>query len=216
MLWAILNKSWRQRPTIHQLYGHLPPITKTIQVRRSRHARHCWRSKDELISDVLLWTPHMAKEKQDDQLELTYSSYMRTQDVTMKTCQWRERFRDICAGGTTWWWWWYDLTWDWTQVSRAISEHSNHHANVRYGYKYSHHIDNNTSILNHYHHIVLPARISQTLSKPVSIIHRSREVFTTISCISRELLNVGSSWSFGPLLFHKKGSTRVYRLWVRT
>ena len=25
MLWAILNKSWRQHPTKHQLYGHLPP-----------------------------------------------------------------------------------------------------------------------------------------------------------------------------------------------
>ena len=31
------------------------PIWKTIQV-RWRHARHCWRSKDELISDILLWT----------------------------------------------------------------------------------------------------------------------------------------------------------------
>ena len=30
MLRAILNKSWRQHPTKHQLYGHLPPITKTI------------------------------------------------------------------------------------------------------------------------------------------------------------------------------------------
>ena len=27
MLRAILNKSWRQHPTRHQLYGHLPPIT---------------------------------------------------------------------------------------------------------------------------------------------------------------------------------------------
>ena len=35
---AILNNSWRQYPTRHQLYGHLPPITKTIQVRRNRHA----------------------------------------------------------------------------------------------------------------------------------------------------------------------------------
>ena len=57
MLRAILNKSWKQHPTRHQLYGHLHPITKTIQVRRTRHAGHCWRSKDELISDVLLWTP---------------------------------------------------------------------------------------------------------------------------------------------------------------
>ena len=53
MLRATLNKSWRQHPTRHQLYGHLPPITKTIQVRRTRHAGHCWRSRDELISDVL-------------------------------------------------------------------------------------------------------------------------------------------------------------------
>ena len=55
MLRAILNKSWQQHPTRHQLYGHLPPITKTIQVRRNRHAGHCWRSRDELIRDVLLW-----------------------------------------------------------------------------------------------------------------------------------------------------------------
>ena len=33
MLRAILNKPWRQQPTRHQLYGHLPPITKTIQAR---------------------------------------------------------------------------------------------------------------------------------------------------------------------------------------
>ncbi len=54
MLRAILNKSWRQHPTRHQLYGHLPPITKTIQVRRSR---------DELISDLLLWTPTYGRTK---------------------------------------------------------------------------------------------------------------------------------------------------------
>ena len=56
MMRAILNKSWRQHPTNHQLYGHLPPITKTIQVRRIRHAGHCRRSRDEFISDVLQWT----------------------------------------------------------------------------------------------------------------------------------------------------------------
>ena len=30
--------------------------------------------------------PHMAKQKQDDQLEHTYSSYVRIQDVALKTC----------------------------------------------------------------------------------------------------------------------------------
>ena len=60
---AILNKSWRQHPTRHQLYGRLPPITKSIQVRRTRHAGHCWRSRDELISDVLLWNPTYGQAK---------------------------------------------------------------------------------------------------------------------------------------------------------
>ena len=64
MLRAILNKSWRQHPTRHQLYGHLPPVTKTIQVRRTRHAGHCWKSKDEIISDVLLWTPAYGQAKE--------------------------------------------------------------------------------------------------------------------------------------------------------
>ena len=88
MLRAILNKSWRQQPARHQLYGHLPPITKTIQVRRTRHAGHCWRSKDELISNVLLWTPTYGQAKsRDDQLKHTYSSYVRIRDVNPKTCQ---------------------------------------------------------------------------------------------------------------------------------
>ena len=56
MLRAIFNKSWRQHPTRHQLYGHLPPIIKTIQVRRTRNAGHNWKSKGELTSDILLLT----------------------------------------------------------------------------------------------------------------------------------------------------------------
>ena len=87
LLRAILNKSWRQHPTKHQLYGHLAPITKTIKVRRTRHAGHCWRSRDELISDVLLWTLHMAEQMQDDQLEPTYNSSVRIRDVDRKTNQ---------------------------------------------------------------------------------------------------------------------------------
>ena len=63
MLRAILKKSWRQHPTRHQLYSQLPPVTKTIQVRRTRHAGRCWRIKDELISDVLLWTPEYGQAK---------------------------------------------------------------------------------------------------------------------------------------------------------
>ena len=90
MLRAILNKSWRQHPTRHQLCGHLPPITKTIQVRRTRHGGHCWRSRYVMYS---YGPPHMAGQKQDDQHEHTFSSYMRIRDVALKTCQRRWTIR---------------------------------------------------------------------------------------------------------------------------
>ena len=31
------NKSWKQSPTKHQLYGHLLSILQTIQLRQTRH-----------------------------------------------------------------------------------------------------------------------------------------------------------------------------------
>ena len=58
-----VNKSWRQHPTRHQLYAHLPPITKTIQIRRTMHTGHCSRSRDELISEVHRWTPTYSRAK---------------------------------------------------------------------------------------------------------------------------------------------------------
>ena len=111
MLRAILNKSWRQHLTKHQLYGHLPPITKTIQVRRTRHAGHSWRSRDEHIRDVLLWTPIYGRAKAGrpaktciQQLcEVMESSPDDLPEAMNDREKWRKRVRDICANGTTWW-----------------------------------------------------------------------------------------------------------------
>ena len=96
-------------PTRHQLYGHLPPITKTIQVRRARHAGHCWRSKDELISDVLLWTPTYGQAKAGRPArtyiqQLCGDTECNPEDLpeAMNNREmWRERFRDIRASGMT-------------------------------------------------------------------------------------------------------------------
>ena len=111
---ALLNKFWRQHSTRHQLYGHLPPITKTIQVRRTRHAGHCWRSRDELIRDVLIWTPTYGRAKVGRRAR----TYIQRLCEDTGCCpedlpramndreDWRERVRDIRATSTTWWWWW--------------------------------------------------------------------------------------------------------------
>ena len=115
MLRAILNKSWQQHPTRHQLYGHLPPITKTIQVRRTRYAGHCWRSRDELIRDVLLWIPTHGRAKAGRPArtyiqQLCEDTGCCPEDLPRAMNdreEWRERVRDIRATSARWWWWWW-------------------------------------------------------------------------------------------------------------
>ena len=127
---AVLNKSWRQHPTRLQLYGHLPPITKTIQVRRTRHAGHCWRSKDELISDVLLWTPahgyagvgRPARTYIQQLCEDTGCNPEDLPEAMDDREKWRETVRDIRAGGATWWWWWW-----WREFELAYNDHAVHY-----------------------------------------------------------------------------------------
>ena len=108
MLRAILNKSLQQHPTRHQLSGHLPPITKTIQVRRTRHAGHCWRSRDELIRDVLLWIPTHGRAKAGRPArtyiqQLCEDTGCCPEDLPRAMNdreEWRERVRDIRATST--------------------------------------------------------------------------------------------------------------------
>ena len=65
MLRTILNRSWQQHPTRRQLYGHLPPVTKTIQYQ--------WYSIIKSMSDNFLHIPSL------DQVDWLLSSAMDTE-----------------------------------------------------------------------------------------------------------------------------------------
>ena len=109
-LGVILNKSWKQQPIKQLLYQR--PITKTILIRLTRHAGQCWRSKDELISDLLLWT-HAHKIGKVGRPTRTYIPHLcadtgcSLEDISGAMDDrdgWRERVRKICASDGTWWW----------------------------------------------------------------------------------------------------------------
>ena len=112
MLRAILNKSWRQHPTKEQLFGQLLPVTKAIKIRRTRHAGHCWRSKDELVRDVLLWTSSQGREKAGRPArtyiqQLSADTGCSPEDLPKAMDHWegwRERVRNILADSAPWWW----------------------------------------------------------------------------------------------------------------
>ena len=89
-------------------------ITSDNIVISVRHAGHCWRSRDELISYVLLWTPTYGRAKAGWPVR-TYIQQLcedmgcGSEDLPEAMNdreKWRERIRDICACSTTWWWWW--------------------------------------------------------------------------------------------------------------
>ena len=114
MLRAILNKSWGQHPTKQQLYSHLPPVTKTIEIWRTRHAEHYWRSRDELVSEVLLKTPSQGRAKAGRPartyiLQLCADTSCSSEDLPKAMDYregWRERVRNIRANSATWWGQW--------------------------------------------------------------------------------------------------------------
>ena len=55
LLMCVKNISWKNHPTKEQIYGELPPISTTVARRRAIFAGHCYRCKDQAISDILLW-----------------------------------------------------------------------------------------------------------------------------------------------------------------
>ena len=109
----VLATTPHETPTIRTLAPH----HKNYQVRRTRHAGHCWRSKDELISDVLLWTPthgcaRVGRPARTYIQQLCEDTGCNPEDLPEAMNdreKWRETVRDIRAGGTTWWWFKMDL-----------------------------------------------------------------------------------------------------------
>ena len=74
---------------------------KTIQIRQTRHAGYCWRSRDELIRDVLQWTPSHGRAKACEDMGCSPEDLP---EVMNNRERWQERVRGICADGTTRWW----------------------------------------------------------------------------------------------------------------
>ena len=105
MLRVILNNPGGNTPQSTNYTATNPPITKTIQVRRTRHTGHCWRSKDELINYVLLWTPTYGQAKAGRPARTYIKQPCKDTGCSPEDLpdreKWRERVRDIRASGTT-------------------------------------------------------------------------------------------------------------------
>ena len=121
--WQLLHKNAASKTeqvleaAPHKTATVQPPITKTIKVRRTRHTGHCWRSKDEHISDVLLWIPS----HRGANFERPARTYLQLLCADIRCSPedlpgamndkdgWRKRVREIYASSATGWWYIYSL-----------------------------------------------------------------------------------------------------------
>ena len=110
MLRAILNKSWRQHPQNSSCTATYHPSRKLSKFNEP----DCWRSKDELRSDILLWTLSHGWAKAGRPARTYLQLLCADRGYSLEDLPgamndrdgWRERIREICAGSMTWWWWW--------------------------------------------------------------------------------------------------------------
>ena len=85
---------------------------KPIQVRRTRHERHRWRSKDELISDIFLCVTSHGWQKAGRPAKTYIKRSVPIKEGSLEYQpgaiddreRWWLRFREIRASRTTWWW----------------------------------------------------------------------------------------------------------------
>ena len=87
---------------------------------------HCWRSKNELINDTLLWTPSdgWAKTRPPARTYLqqlcadTGYSLEDLLGAMDDRAEWWERVREICTGSATWWRWGW---WNGFKYSKSVN-----------------------------------------------------------------------------------------------
>ena len=91
------------------------PSYSNLSLQSFNGVGHCWRSRDELIRDVLLWIPTHGRAKAGRPArtyiqQLCEDTGCCPEDLPRAMNdreEWRERVRDIRAASTIWWWWWW-------------------------------------------------------------------------------------------------------------
>ena len=105
----ILETTFHNKLAVRPLTTH----QKKIRPRRIRHAGDCGKSKNELISDILQWTPSHERAGVGRPVG-TYLQWLYTDigcsledlpEAVNDRDEWpeRERVREICSCSTTWW-----------------------------------------------------------------------------------------------------------------
>ena len=108
---------------IEQVLATTPHETPTVRPPASHHENytgqtkpdmldHCWRSKNELVSDVLLWTPTYGQAKAGRPARTYIQQLCEDTGCNLEDLpeamndreKWREMVKDIRACGTRWWW----------------------------------------------------------------------------------------------------------------
>ena len=94
--WELYQKATSYFEKMREGKPHKTAVVRPLSSYLKTHpSKICWRSKNELISDVLLKTTTIDMPMLADQQEFIYISSVRTQDIVWRTClEWWMRGTD--------------------------------------------------------------------------------------------------------------------------
>ena len=106
---------------------------------------HRWRSRDALISNILLWTPSHGRAKAGWPARTYIQQVCADTGCSLNNLPgpmdvrdgWRERVREICADGMTrWWWWWYINTCGLNDTTTTLSLYTHRRTHIQIDYQW--------------------------------------------------------------------------------
>ena len=113
LLMRAKNLSWKQHPTLNQIYEELIPASTLVRQRRTQFAGHCQRATNEIVSSLVLWKPHADGRRGR---KLTFPDVIsRDTGVRVENLKRAMEDRDVWKSYVEsvvsteverWWWWW--------------------------------------------------------------------------------------------------------------
>ena len=112
------NQMHREKPDVmytkgYEISGNILEATSYETAAVRLLLGHWWRSKDDLISDVLIWTQTHGHTSFEPPVRIYLHQHCADNGGNLEDLLgamddgnlWKERVREICAISVIWWWW---------------------------------------------------------------------------------------------------------------
>ena len=98
---VVKDVTWQQHFTNEVLYARLPRISTTSRERRLKFGGHCWRSKNEVVRDLVVWELKHGKRSVEGQA-CTFINQLEEETGVPETACWQRWMTGLAGERKPW------------------------------------------------------------------------------------------------------------------